>query len=150
MKIVEVDKIHLEAVAQLFDLYRQFYGQESDLAQAMSFIEERLNHSDSVIFLALDHHGQPLGFVQLYPSYSSVAMKRMWYLNDLYVTESARHNGVGKALLQQVKVYARETNALTVKLATSVDNESAKSLYLSEGYSKVTVFEHFTQKVVQA
>ncbi len=150
LKIVEADKIHLETVAQLFDLYRQFYGQESDLAQASRFIEERLNHSDSVIFLALDHHDHPLGFVQLYPSYSSVAMKRMWYLNDLYVIESARHKGVGKALLQKVKVYAKETNALTMKLATSIDNESAKNLYVSEGYSKVTAFEHFTQKVVQA
>ncbi|EMK3400971.1 GNAT family N-acetyltransferase [Vibrio diabolicus] len=150
MKIEKVNKSYLEAVAQLFDSYRQFYGQEPNLSGARAFIDDRLNYSDSVIFLALDHQDQPLGFAQLYPSYSSVAMKRMWYLNDLFVVESARQQGVGKALLQRVKTYARESDALTVKLATAVDNESAKKLYISEGYSKITAFEHFTQKVVQA
>ena len=150
MKIEKVDKSYLEVVAQLFDSYRQFYGQESNLSGARAFIADRINCSDSVIFLALDSQDQPLGFAQLYPSYSSVAMKRMWYLNDLFVAESARKQGVGKALLQQVQAYALETNALTVKLATAIDNEAAKKLYISEGYAKVTAFEHFTQKVVQA
>lgn len=150
LKIEKVNRSYLEVVAQLFDSYRQFYGQEPNLSASRAFIYDRLNCSDSIIFLALDHQDKPLGFAQLYPSYSSVAMKRMWYLNDLFVAESARKQGVGKALLQQVKAYALETDALTVKLATSVDNETAKKLYISEGYSKVTAFEHFTQKVVQA
>ncbi|WP_232012683.1 GNAT family N-acetyltransferase [Vibrio aphrogenes] len=150
LKIEKVNKSYLEVVAQLFDSYRQFYGQEPNLAGSRAFIEDRLNCSDSVIFLALGHQDKPLGFVQLYPSYSSVAMKRMWYLNDLFIAESARQQGVGKALLQHVKTYALETDALTVKLATAVDNENAKKLYISEGYSKVAAFEHFTQKVVQA
>ncbi|GLT14269.1 GNAT family N-acetyltransferase [Vibrio algivorus] len=150
MKIKKINSSYLEAVAQLFDSYRQFYGQKPNLSGSRSFIEERLSCSDSVIFLALDYQDKPLGFAQLYPSYSSVAMKRMWYLNDLFVAESARKQGVGKALLQQVKTYAVETDALTVKLATAVDNEIAKKLYISEGYLKITAFEHFTQKVVQA
>ncbi|MEZ8297616.1 N-acetyltransferase family protein [Vibrio splendidus] len=149
MKVEEANISDLEVVSQLFDLYRQFYGNEPNAAEAKSFISDRLNHSDSVIFVARDYQDKPLGFVQLYPSYSSVAMRRMWYLNDLFVAESARNKGVGKALLQRVKTYASETGALTVKLATAVDNETAKSLYTSEGYSKVTAFEHFTQKVVR-
>ncbi|ELA9293033.1 GNAT family N-acetyltransferase [Vibrio parahaemolyticus] len=149
-KIEKVNKSYLEVVAQLFDSYRQFYGQEPNLSGATAFIADRLTLSDSVIFLALDHQDQPLGFAQLYPSYSSVAMKRMWYLNDLFVDEAARKQGVGKALLQQVQAYALETEALTVKLATAADNEIAKNLYISEGYSKVTAFEHYTQKVAQA
>ncbi|CAM4267392.1 MULTISPECIES: GNAT family N-acetyltransferase [Vibrio] len=150
MKIEKVDKSYFEDIAQLFDLYRQFYGQEPNLSGSRAFIEERINCSDSVIFLAIDHQDKLLGFVQLYPSFSSVAMKRMWYLNDLFVAEPARKKGVGKALLQHVKRYALETNALTVKLATAVDNETARKLYISEGYSKITAFEHFTQKVEQA
>lgn len=148
MNIVKADKSYLEVIVQLFDLYRQFYGQKSDLLQARTFLEERFNYLDSVIFVAFDHLDQPLGFVQLYPSYSSIAMKRMWYLNDLFVVKSSRQQGVGKALLQQVKTYAKETNAITVKLATSINNEVAQKLYLSEGYSKVSDFDHFTQKVV--
>ncbi|ENI1142886.1 GNAT family N-acetyltransferase, partial [Vibrio cholerae] len=106
-----------------------------------------MKNGDSVIFLALSEGNEPLGFAQLYPSFSSVAMKRMWYLNDLYVSENARKKGVGRALLQKVAAFAKDTDAITVKLATAVSNEKAKSLYESEGYVKVTAFEHYTQRV---
>ena len=74
-------------------------------------------------------------------------MKRMWYLNDLFVAASARQQGVARALLKQVATFARETDALTVKLATAVSNLPAKALYESEGYQKVVAFDHYTQRV---
>ncbi|WP_323940367.1 GNAT family N-acetyltransferase [Aeromonas caviae] len=83
----------------------------------------------------------------MYPAFSSIAMKRMWYLNDLYVVESARQQGVARALLKRVASFARETDALTVKLATAVSNQPAKLLYESEGYQKVIAFDHYTQRV---
>ncbi|WP_275920188.1 GNAT family N-acetyltransferase [Aeromonas sp. 2HA2] len=86
-------------------------------------------------------------FTQLYPAFSSIAMKRMWYLNDLFVIESARQQGVARALLKRVASFAKETDALTVKLATAVSNHPAKSLYESEGYQKVIAFDHYTQRV---
>lgn len=149
MKILKAYKSDIENVSTLFDLYRQFYGQPSDIAKARSFMNERFDNLDSVIFLALSDSSEPLGFVQLYPSFSSVAMKRMWYLNDLFVDESARNQGVAKALLHHVREFAKSTKALTVKLATATDNSNAKSLYESEGYVKVTAFDHYTQKVAQ-
>ncbi|ENM5736162.1 GNAT family N-acetyltransferase [Vibrio mimicus] len=138
MKVIEASVSNLDDIAILFDAYRQFYEQESDIQGA---------NGDSVIFLALSEGNEPLGFAQLYPSFSSVAMKRMWYLNDLYVSENARKKGVGRALLQKVAAFAKDTDAITVKLATAVSNEKAKSLYESEGYVKVTAFEHYTQRV---
>nr|WP_269430149.1 GNAT family N-acetyltransferase [Aeromonas dhakensis] len=100
-----------------------------------------------MIFLARNEMGEAMGFVQLYPAFSSVAMKRMWYLNDLFVAESARQQGVARALLKRVASFAKETDALTVKLATSISNHPAKSLYESEGYQKVIAFDHYTQRV---
>ncbi|WP_341536448.1 GNAT family N-acetyltransferase [Aeromonas dhakensis] len=108
---------------------------------------ERLTNADSVIFLARNEMGETMGFAQLYPAFSSVAMKRMWYLNDLFVAESARQQGVARALLKRVASFAKETDALTVKLATSISNHPAKSLYESEGYQKVIAFDHYTQRV---
>ncbi|WP_438464484.1 GNAT family N-acetyltransferase [Marinomonas sp. PE14-40] len=147
MKIIECKSSELDDVASLFDAYRRFYGQKENLIESKAFISERLNNSDSVIFIAYSGADKPLGFVQLYPSFSSVAMKRMWYLNDLFVSESARKQGVAKSLLQHVKQFAIDTDAFTVKLATAVDNIEAKSLYISEGYTKVTAFDHYTQRV---
>ncbi|WP_417882893.1 GNAT family N-acetyltransferase [Vibrio rumoiensis] len=147
MKIIQARLLDIDMVSHLFDLYRQFYGQCSDIENVQSFISARLMASDSVIFLALDEENIPMGFAQLYPSFSSVAMSKMWYLNDLYVVELHRNKGVARALLRKIKNYAKETNALTVKLATAIDNVSAQKLYEAEGYQKVTEFEHYTQRV---
>lgn len=150
MKIIEATISNLDKISILFDGYRQFYEQESDIDTAEAFIHSRITNGESVIFLALSEGDEALGFAQLYPSFSSVSMKRMWYLNDLFVLDSARNKGVARALLKRVAAFAKETNAITVKLATAVSNESAKSLYESEGYVKVTAFEHYTQRVKQA
>ncbi|MFY0663368.1 MAG: GNAT family N-acetyltransferase [Natronospirillum sp.] len=150
MKIVKASYAELEHVSALFDGYRQFYEQQPDFEAAKSFITQRLENDDSVIFLALSETDAPLGFVQLYPSFSSVAMKRMWYLNDLFVADSARQQGVARALLKHVEAFAKDTDALTVKLATAVSNTKASALYVSEGYTKVTAFDHYTQRVTQA
>ncbi|EGQ7876145.1 MULTISPECIES: GNAT family N-acetyltransferase [Vibrio] len=150
MKILKASISELDQIVSLFDDYRQFYGQKSDIDAAREFLRNRFANNESVIFLAMTESNEALGFVQLYPSFSSVAMKPMWYLNDLFVSDGSRNQGVARALLQKVKCFAKETNALTVKLATSATNDKAKSLYESEGYDKVVAFEHYTQKVKQA
>ena len=87
----------LRAVAALFDGYRQFYEQPADYPLAEAFIRDRLANDESVVFLALDRESRAgLGFVQLYPSFSSAAARRIWILNDLYVAPTARRRGVGR------------------------------------------------------
>ncbi|MCG9690005.1 GNAT family N-acetyltransferase, partial [Vibrio tubiashii] len=83
MEIVKARIEQLDVISPLFDAYRVFYGQESNLSVAREFIESRLNNNESVIFLALDDEGNGLGFTQLYPSFSSVSAARTWVLNDL-------------------------------------------------------------------
>ncbi|WP_232368911.1 N-acetyltransferase [Alteromonas sp. BL110] len=70
-------------------------------------------------------------------------MKQVWYLNDLFVVQSARGKGVASALLEHVKVYAKENDSFSLKLATAIDNIPAKELYEKHGYSKVTAFDHY-------
>ena len=94
-----------DLIAPLFDAYRQFYKQKSDLKLAKRFISERLKKQESIIFLA-SLNQQPVGFVQLYPSFSSVSVCKILILNDLYVSPEARKHGVGKALMNEAKKYA--------------------------------------------
>ena len=147
MHIHQATSVDIDDLTLLFDAYRQFYGQAPAPMAAAAFMAERLAKSESVIFLVRGETGEAIGFAQLYPAFSSVAMKRMWYLNDLFVAASARQQGVARALLKQVATFARETDALTVKLATAVSNLPAKALYESEGYQKVVAFDHYTQRV---
>ena len=126
----------IETVAPLFDAYRQFYQQPSDLDGARAFLTERLERGESVIFLALLDDGTPAGFTQLYPIFSSTTMQRAWLLNDLFVAPAARRGGVGRALLERAHAFARETNSKELMLQTAVDNFPAQRLYESLGWQR--------------
>ena len=135
----------LDVVAPLFDAYRQFYGQPSDMAAARDFLGERLRREESVIFVAVaDDGGEVLGFTQLYPSFSSVSVRRLWILNDLFVSPSGRGKGVGRRLLERAREWAIETDAKGLTLATAVNNAAARALYESCGWQRDEEFEHYT------
>ncbi|MFA1712075.1 GNAT family N-acetyltransferase [Peribacillus frigoritolerans] len=125
----------LESLTELFDLYRVFYEQTSDPGRAREFLRERLTKGESVVFMAFDE-GIPIGFVQLYPSFSSVSMMRSWVLNDLFVKESARKKGFGEGLLNAAIAFARETGAKGVSLETGKENVNAQKLYEKIGFAR--------------
>ena len=135
LSIIRAGVEDTERVAPLFDAYRQFYKQPSDPTAAASFLSERLRRSESVIFLAM-LGARPVGFTQLYPCFSSTAMKRMWILNDLFVAPEARRNGVAEALMERAQQWAVESNAENMWLETAVDNRTAQSLYEKLGWEK--------------
>jgi ribosomal protein S18 acetylase RimI-like enzyme len=129
----------LDAVARLFDLYRQFQKQASDPAGARAFIGERVERGESVIFLAEDANGA-LGFAQLFPSFSSVGMTRTFTLNDLYVTIEARGRGVATALLDAAAEFADGEGASRLILLVATDNAAAEALYVREGWRREDSF----------
>jgi GNAT superfamily N-acetyltransferase len=136
----------LDAVAPLFDAYRQFYGQRPDPAAARAFLGERLRRDESVIFFAAAEAGpgsEALGFTQLYPSFSSVSVRRIWILNDLFVRPGLRRGGVGRGLLERAREWAIETDAKGLTLATTVSNAAARALYESCGWRRHDEFEHY-------
>ncbi|MBK8551833.1 MAG: GNAT family N-acetyltransferase [Ignavibacteria bacterium] len=137
MKIKRAKIEDLEIVSSLFDLYRQFYEQKSDLNSAKEFLSERINKNESVIFLAMDEDtNKGMGFVQLYPAFSSVSMKRLWILNDLFVHENYRKQGVAEALIEKAKELVRESNAKGLILETHLSNVNAQKLYDKTGFKK--------------
>ncbi|MEK5038486.1 GNAT family N-acetyltransferase [Sporosarcina sp. FSL K6-3457] len=142
MTIVQATINDLDALTELFDLYRQFYQQPSDLDGARTFLNDRLSNEESIVFLALDNN-EAIGFVQLYPSFSSVSMKRTWVLNDLYVKESGRGKGFGEALIRRAITFAVEVGAKGVLLETGKDNITAQRLYEKIGFAKETNYFYF-------
>ena len=116
---------HLEVLAALFDEYRVFYQQPSDLEGAREFLRNRLIHRDSVIFLATTDGEaaiQGVGFTQLYPSFSSVSMKPIWILNDLYVHPTFRRQNVARELMNRAQTYALQSGAIRLELETAANN----------------------------
>jgi ribosomal protein S18 acetylase RimI-like enzyme len=142
MEVVLAKMEDLEEVATLFDRYRVFYNQSSDLEAARSFLQERFHQKDSRIFVARDNE-RIVGFTQLYPSFSSVSMKTVWILNDLFVAEAYRNRGVAKSLMVAAANFAKETAAVRIVLSTQVANLAAQSLYRSLGYIKNEDFYYY-------
>jgi GNAT superfamily N-acetyltransferase len=132
----------LEAIAPLFDAYRQFYKQPSDPATATRFLAERIRHSESTILVAIDD-GEVLGFVQLYPSFSSVSAARIYILNDLFVTAEARTRGVARTLLRSAAGFAKAAGAVRMTLQTELTNAPARALYDSEGWRLQTEYANY-------
>jgi GNAT superfamily N-acetyltransferase len=132
---------YLREAAKLFDGYRQFYGQPADYPLAEAFLRDRLARGDSALFLALDpRSGAGVGFVQLYPSFSSVAARRIWILNDLFVAPGARRRGIGRALMEAARDFAVSTGAARLVLSTAATNREAQALYESCGYKQDDMF----------
>jgi len=132
----------LPRIAELFDAYRQFYGQPPDPDGARAFLRERLQAGDSVLLIA-ERERRFLGFVQLYPSFSSTSMKRLWILNDLFVAPGHRRGGVGRALPAAAADFARATVAKGLVLATQKTNATAKAVYAACGWKLDEVFDHY-------
>ena len=93
----------LHLLAPLFDDYRQFYHQPADPVLARQYLASRLEREESVVFLAAsDTVGY--GFVQLYPSFCSVAVRPIWIVYDLFVAPAARGQGHGWRLIDRKSV----------------------------------------------
>ena len=129
----------LDALTRLFDQYRAFQGKASDLSAARAFLQARFDHGESVVFLASNANG-PAGFAQLYPSYSSASLTRVFILNDLYVHESARRDGVASALLAAVETYAWSLGAGRITLNVAIENRSGQALYEKQGWTRDSQF----------
>lgn len=138
LQALRATTIHLDAVAKLFDAYRGFYGQPSNLEQSSAFIAERMAGNESAIFLVEDQHGEALGFVQLYPTFSSIDAHRTWLLSDLFTTPAARGRGVGRLLMNTARDFAVATGAKGLVLETATDNFTAQGLYESLGWVRDT------------
>ena len=132
--ITRADVTHVHEVAVLFNEYRQFYGRRDDVAAAEQFIHSRLLDESSVIFIAKDNQGLGLGFVQMYPSFSSLRLAPMLILNDVFVTQHARCVGIGRALVQQAASYAKAHNMSYLMLETQQKNQRAQGLYEGLGF----------------
>jgi ribosomal protein S18 acetylase RimI-like enzyme len=145
MRIVQATLEHLDLLTPLFIKYREFYGELPFPDSSRKFLETRLKRKESVIYLALaDEEDKLLGYCQLFSSYSSLSLKRVWILNDIFVAEDARRMLVADRLLQTAKQMAKETNAVRMRVATSVSNEVAQKTYESIGFREDTRFKNYT------
>lgn len=139
MIVRKATKEDLPQLTGLFNAYRVFYKAPADATGAEQFLAERMQNGESVVFVA-EEKKHLLGFVQLYPLFSSVSMRRVWLLNDLFTVPEARKKGIATALMNTAKEFATSTKAARMILQTSRDNYTAQKLYEANGWKMETDF----------
>lgn len=133
LTIRRADINDIPVLGKLFAEYRVFYNQ--DYENASEFLRERIVQNESVIFIA-ETNNQIKGFVQLYPSFTSIGISKIWILNDLYVIPSGRGQGIAGNLINHVTEFCKKTNRKKVILLTGVSNYPAQKLYEKTGFVK--------------
>ncbi|EMY71496.1 GNAT family N-acetyltransferase [Leptospira vanthielii] len=149
MKIRQANYKDVSKLSEIFDAYRQFYGQTSDVAGAMRFLQDRMEHGQSVIFLAEDSKSEEIaGFTQLYPVFSSISMQRSYLLNDLFVKKEFRKQGIAKQLITEAKSFTKTNSGKGLELSTSTHNKEARALYAKEAFVEEIEFLTYFWKSV--
>ena len=143
MLIIRASENHLDELARLFNLYRIFYEEKNNYQKAYDFICARVEKEESVIYVASNENDQLSGFVQLYPSFCSVALIPIMILYDLYVDENHRGKGIGRALMNQASKHAKDNGFKRLELSTAITNVIGQSLYESLNYQRDKDFYHY-------
>ena len=138
-----MDFNEIEEVSNLFNLYRQFYGKESNSELAKDFLKERFKYNQSIVFVA-QIELKIVGFAQIYTTFSSLSVSTCYILNDLFVLEEYRNSGIGRKLIKKVEEYSKYLGASSVRLSTAWDNYMAQKLYESRGWKKDDQFINYS------
>src|SRR5258708_15259091 len=153
VRIEPARRSDVEYVAPLFDAYRQFYGEASNVSAATEFLTARMVDGDSIVLLARGAEApgaeppRVVGFAQLYRSLSSVAVAPIYLLNDLFVVPEWRRRGVARCLLDEAAQSARPASAARLEIATQHTNHNALRLYESQGFVRDTEFTHLSLRL---
>ncbi|MCB9284311.1 MAG: GNAT family N-acetyltransferase [Lewinellaceae bacterium] len=145
IQIIPATLTDLPAFVKLFESYREYYGQTPDRLGALQFLTERLRQKDSVIFLA-HFNDRLVGFTQLYPLHSSLRMRKIWLLNDVFVLPEFRGMTIGRQLIDHCKAYARKTRSMGLMLEAEKTNEQGNKLYQRTGFVLDTAHNYYFWK----
>jgi GNAT superfamily N-acetyltransferase len=134
VEIAPIADEEFEELLPLIAAYQRFYEvEEIDEERNRAFFRRFLAQSEDGLLLGAHHEGRLVGYACLYWHFSSLEACESVLMNDLYVTEVARGQGVGRALIEATAEVARERGVPYVEWSTAPDNATAQRLYDSTG-----------------
>ncbi len=142
MRIISANLEHLDQLTPMFIHYRELYGAMPQAEASKDFLTQRLSKQEAIILLAFAEDTL-LGFCLVYPSFSSVSLRPIWILNDLYVAEGARRKQVAHKLLKAITEQARAKDAVRLRVSIHASNEIAQRLYESANFFEDRHFRNY-------
>jgi GNAT superfamily N-acetyltransferase len=133
-RIAPITASGLEALLPLIAAYQRFYEvEEIDAERNRAFFSRFLAPSEDGMLLGAWRGEELAGYACLYWHFTSLVPAETVLLNDLYVAERHRGQGVGRALIEASAEVARKRGAHQLQWVTAPDNETARGLYDTTG-----------------
>jgi GNAT superfamily N-acetyltransferase len=143
---VQVEPIaagQLEALLPMIADYQRFYEvSEIDDDRNRAFFSRFVAPSEDGMLLGAWREGRLGGYACLYWHFTSLVPAETVLMNDLYVEEGNRGQGIGRALIDASATVARERGAHHLEWATAPGNVTAQRLYDSTGAKRTTWIEY--------
>src|SRR3712207_2148003 len=108
------------------------------------FLTDLAGSNHSFLFVA-EYAGTTVGFISGELREGSPTFQaRAWAsVDDVFVEPDHRNLGVGRALLESVKGWAKERGADGVSLQVAAANERGRKFYAELGFREVSIYEVF-------
>ncbi len=130
VRIEPISASQLETLLPLIAAYQRFYEVEDiDTERNRAFFSRFPAPSDDGMLLGAWRGEELVGYACLFWSFTSLVPAETVLMNDLYVAESQRGEGIGRALIEASARVARERGAHHLEWATQPDNKTAQRLY---------------------
>lgn len=116
--------------AALYRLYAEFYKMPMNdeiLDKVWSWIQDA--GTEFFCLVARDGDGKPIGLTHFRPMFSPLRGTKVGFLDDLYVAEAYRGQGVVEQLFEAMDVEAKRFGWPFVRWLTGDDNHRAQGFY---------------------
>ena len=129
IKITSLSNTDYDSWLDLWQRYLTFYETSLPMSTTDTTWRNLLDSNVAIYGFAAWQDGTLVGITHVVLHPNTWDTTECCYLEDLYVSESVRGQGVGRALIEQVYDFARQKNCNRVYWTTQEGNTTARSLY---------------------
>ena len=130
----------IDDISAIAELYREQFMEMTKLIpnfikegdQSTEFLENTISNENSDI-LVYENNGEVVGFILLQaktrPDFEFLIPGKFCYIMDIIVTETQRNKGIGTALMNSAKEWAKDLDCNFINLDVLINNPKAIKLY---------------------
>lgn len=136
MKLVTASEDHLDTLLRLVAAYHHFEGLTLSDAHRKQALDSLLNPKLNLgrVWL-IEQDGKTTGYIALCFGYSIEFGGRDAFIDEFFIVESMRGQGIGSRVLESVKAEARALDIRALHLEVARDNHRAAKTYSRHGFT---------------
>ncbi len=129
--ITQVATADLDDLLPLMRAYCDFYEVSPADADLLALAQALVGDPDreGLQLIARNQEGRAVGFATLYWSWSTTDACRIGVMNDLYVDEASRGQGLAERLIETCREQCTRRGARRLTWQTAPDNHRAQAVY---------------------